>query len=67
MSEDQNINLTSSVSSAESSTQTNPWSSFSVEMFMFDDAGMLFYTGLSSYSDFIFVLSTLTSIFHFEL
>ena len=41
------------------STQTLSWPSLCVEKIETDPAGMLFYTGLQTYSDFKFVLSTL--------
>ncbi|XP_062586703.1 uncharacterized protein LOC134248310 [Saccostrea cucullata] len=49
--------------STASQTPSRPM--FSIENFMNDNAGIMFYTGLSSYQDFTFVLQTLgESIYH---
>lgn len=46
-------------STSSITTQTPVYPLLAVENFIRDDAGILFYTGLSSYVNFIFVLSTL--------
>ena len=43
----------------DSSTQTPQRPIFSIDNFVDDNAGILFYTGLSSYQNFLFVLRTL--------
>ncbi|XP_061172021.1 uncharacterized protein LOC133181552 [Saccostrea echinata] len=48
-----------------SASQTPSRPMFSIENFINDNAGIMFYTGLSSYQDFTFVLQTLgESIYH---
>jgi hypothetical protein len=42
-----------------SSQTIYPCAPFSIEHFIFDNEGIQFYTGLDSYSDFLFVLATL--------
>ena len=51
------VNIDTSTTIAE--TQTITWPSLCIEKFQDDPAGIMFYTGLSTYSDFKFVLATL--------